>query len=160
MLTFRYSSDIPKSICSSALYTLMLKTSSSIDLSTRVTQTIVEYNEFDDNGSRSDDSSKKFAFKKFSKIAAQLTSRLKISAPTDSSTSAAQIRVKHDEVGGDGGVGSKLVKKSLKVEKLSNSPKASKSWKICKGHWFGGTLTKAPILFHLDTKNSKALTVF
>ena len=53
-------------------------------------------------------------------------------------------------------------KSRQKVEKLSKSPKASKAWKICKDHRFGGMFTEVPILRQfIDTKDSvRALTVF
>ena len=77
-----------------------------------------------------------------------LTLRVKTSSLTNSSTSAAQIVIKFDGVdAGGGGVG-----KSIK--KLSKSLKNFKSLKSCKGHWFGGMFTKAPILHQLNTKNS------
>ena len=50
----------------------------------------------------------------FSKIAAPLTSMLRTSSSTDSSTSATQIAVEYDGVDGGGG---KLVEKSSKVQK-------------------------------------------
>ena len=64
---------------------------------------------------------------------APLTSILKTSSSTDSSTSAAQIMVEFDEVDADGGASGKLIKKLSKVKESSWSPKASKVWKNCKG---------------------------
>ena len=85
----------------------------------------------------------------------------------DSSTSAARVMVKYEEVDGGGVVVLASWSKSCqKVEKLSKSPKSLKGLKnkICKGHWFGKTFTKAPIFRQLDTKNSSfrysSLTVF
>ena len=68
---------------------------------------------------------------------------LKTSLSTDSSTSATQIAVEYDEVDGGGGKSvKKVVKKWKNRQKVQ---KASKVWKICKGHRFGGTFTEAPI---------------
>ena len=51
-------------------------------------------------------------------------------------------------------------KSCQKVEKLSKSPKNLKGLKNCKGHRFGGTFTKAPILRRKTRASVKALTVF
>ena len=75
----------------------------------------------------------------------------------DSSNSTTQIAVEYDEVDGLG----KLIKKASwsksrqKVEELSKSLKNLEGLKSCKGHWFGGTFTNAPILCQfIDKKNS------
>ena len=48
-----------------------------------------------------------------------------------------------------------------KVEELSKSPKASRVWKNCKGHWFKGTFTEAPFLYQQRSQASiEALIVF
>ena len=48
-----------------------------------------------------------------------------------------------------------------KVEKSSKSPKNLKGLKSCKGHWFGGTFIKAPVLRQQRTWASvRTLTVF
>ena len=47
MLTFRYSSDAPKLICSSAPLTSILKTSASTDASTSAAKVMVKYDEVD-----------------------------------------------------------------------------------------------------------------
>ena len=93
----------------------------------------------------------------FSKIAAPHTLMLRTSASTDSSTSAARVIVKYDEV--DGGR-SGAVDKSSKSRRIIKSQKNLKGLKNRKGHRFGGTFTEAPILSQLDTRNSRALTVF
>ena len=93
-----------------------------------------------------------------------LTSRLRTSSSTDSSTSAAQIVVEFDGVDAGGDAVGKSVKKSSKsrqkVEESSRSPKNLKGLKSCKGHRYGGTFTEAPILRQLNTRNSKALIAF
>ena len=74
---------------------------------------------------------------------------------------AAQIVVEFDGVdagsGGDSG-GDKSVKKLSKTRQKVE--KASKIWKICKGHWFGGTFTEAPILRWRTQASVRVLTVF
>ena len=60
----------------------------------------------------------------FSKIAAPLTSMLRTSSSTNSSTSATQIAVEYDEVDGGGG---KSVTKSSKVYKSQKPEKSQRS---------------------------------
>ena len=60
----------------------------------------------------------------FSKIAAPLTSMLRTSSSTDSSTSATQIAVEYDGVDGGGG---KSVEKSSKSRRIVKSRKTSKA---------------------------------
>ena len=56
------SFNASKSICSSAPCTLMFKISLSIDLLTKVTKIVVEFDEVDDGGSSSDSFDRKFTF--------------------------------------------------------------------------------------------------
>ena len=65
----------------------------------------------------------------FSKIATPLTSMLRTSSSTDSSTSAAQIVFEYDEVGSGGG---KLIKKFSKVEKSTKSKTPQRPEKSAK----------------------------
>ena len=51
-------------------------------------------------------------------------------------------------------------KSRQKVEELSKSPKNLKGLKSCKGHWFRGTFTEAPILRWRTWASVRALTVF
>ena len=51
-------------------------------------------------------------------------------------------------------------KSRQKVEESSKSPKNLKGLKSCKGHRFGGTFTKAPILRQRTRASVRALTVF
>ena len=51
-------------------------------------------------------------------------------------------------------------KSCQKIEKWSTSPKASKVWEICKGHWFGGTFIEAPIFRQRTWVFVTTLTVF
>ena len=74
-------SDTPKLMCSSTLLISMLKTTSSIDLSTSATQIVVEYNEIDDDGDCSDDFNQRF-HPRLCMIATPLTSMLKTSSST------------------------------------------------------------------------------
>ena len=68
-----------------------------------------------------------------------------------------QITVKYDEVdGGDG----KLVKKLSKGQRIIKKFEKPQSLKSCKGHWFGGTFTKALILRQRTQTFDKVLTVF
>ena len=57
--------------------------------------------------------------------------------------------IKYDKVdGGRSGAIDKLSKSQKVVKKSKNCQKSKKlnTWKICKGHWFGGT--KLPDLRH------------
>ena len=84
-----------------------------------------------------------------------LTSRLRTSSSTDSSTNATQIVIEFDGVdAGDGG-GGKSSKSCQKVEESSKSPKSRKN---CKSHWFGGIFTKAPTLRHVHKYKELKLT--
>ena len=111
VLTFRCSSDVSKLMCPPAPPTSMLKTSGSTKSTTRPEKGGVGVGgDGGDNGGHDN----------------KYTSRLMTSTLMNSSTSAAQVSVKYDEVGGRGGSGGKLVKKSSKVEESSKSPKVSK----------------------------------
>ena len=84
---------------------------------------------------------------------------LRTSSSSDSSVSATQIAVEYNGIDGGGGkLVEKVVKKSKNCQKVQ---RASKVWKICKGHRFEGTFTKAPVLRQQRTwAFVKALTVF
>ena len=86
----------------------MLRTSSSTNSSTSVTQIVVEYDGVDNGSGCSGDFDRKFH--------QSLTSRLRTSSSTDSSTSVTQSVVENDEV--DGAVG-KLVRKLSKSRQKS-----------------------------------------
>ena len=114
---------------------LMLRTCSSKDSLTSVTQIVVEYDGVDDGDGCSGDFDKKFHPKLQYDIRAtySLTSILRASSSTDSSTSMAQIVVKFDGVNTGGGAISKLVKKSSKSRRIVKKPKKpQKSKKIAK----------------------------
>ena len=51
-------------------------------------------------------------------------------------------------------------KSRQKVKESSKSPKNLKGLKSCKGYWFGGTFTEAPILRRRTRASVIALTVF
>ena len=51
-------------------------------------------------------------------------------------------------------------KSHQKVEESSKSPKNLKGLKSCKGHWFGGIFTEAPILCQRTRTFKRVLTVF
>ena len=109
----------------------MLRTSSSTDSSTSMTQIVVEYDGVDNGGGRSGDFDRKFHLKLQynSRAIHPLTSMLRTSSSTDSSTSATQSAVKYDEVDGGG----KLVEKSSKSRKIVKKPKKpQRSEKIAK----------------------------
>ena len=102
----------------------MLRTSSSTNPSTSVTQIVVEYDGVDDGGGRSGDFDRKFH--------QPLTSRLRTSSSTDSSTSVTQSVVKYDEVDAGGKSVKKSSKSRQKVGESSKSPKNLKGLKVAK----------------------------
>ena len=51
-------------------------------------------------------------------------------------------------------------KSHQKVKEFSKSLKNLKGLKSCKGHWFGGTFTKAPILCQIRYKEFELLLEF
>ena len=136
----------------------MLKTSGSTESTTRPGkgEVGVDGDGGDDGGGLSSDFDRKF-HPRLCMIAAPLTSMLRTSSSTNSSTSATQIAVEHNQVDGGGG---KLVKKSSKNRRIVKSPKNLKGLKSCKGHRFEGTFTKAPILRQRTRASVRALTVF
>ena len=84
----------------------------------------------DDGGGCISDFDMKFHLR-FYTIAAPLTSIIKTSLSTDSSTSATKIAVKHDEVDGGGGkLVKKVVKKSKNCQKAKNLKRFDKSAKV------------------------------
>ena len=134
----KYSSDAPKSICPPAPRTSMLRTSSSTDSSTSLTQIVIDYDGVDDGGGCSGNFNRKTSTSTdISASAAQIgvdyngvddgatSSILKTSSSTDSSTSAAQIVVEFDEISASGGAGGKSVKKSSKSGKIGKKSKKS-----------------------------------
>ena len=133
MLKFRYLSDVPKSICLSALPNSMLKTLGSTKSITRFGKGGFEVSS---GGNDKGCDNNKYIL------------RLRTSASTDSSTSAAQVWAKYDEVGEGRGAGGKSVKKSSKFDESSKSPKGSKVYR------FREIFTKALILRQLDMMNS------
>ena len=94
----------------------MLKTSSSSNSSTSVTQIVVGYDGVDDGGGCSGDFDRKFH--------QLLTSRLRTSFSTDSSTNVTQSVVKNDEVvGAIGKSVRKLSKSRQKSRRIVKEPK-------------------------------------
>ena len=89
----------------------MLRTSSSTDSSTSMTQIVVDYGGVDDGA---------------------ITSMVRTSSSTDSSASAAQIVVEFDGVDTGGGGGGKSTKKLSKSRRIVKSWKTSKAWKVAK----------------------------
>ena len=82
--------------------------------------------------------------------------RLRTSTSIDSSTSAAQVMAKYDEVDGSrSGAVDKPLKSQKVVKKFKNRQKLKnfKGLKSCESHQFGRMFTKAPILRQLDTIN-------
>ena len=169
--TSRYFLDLPtftSGLSKGAPLTLILKTSGSTKSTSRPGKGGVgvggdagDNGGHDDCGSRSSDSNRNSSdVPKSMCPPTSLTSMLKTSLSIDSLASAAQIVVEFDGVdaggGGNGKSVEKLVEKSSKSQRIVKSWKTSRAWKSCKGHRFGGTFTKAPLLWHLD----RALIVF
>ena len=105
----------------------MLRTSSSTDSTTSATQIAVEYDRIDVGGGQLvEKSSRSRRIVKSRKTSAPLTSMLKTSSSTDSSTSAIQIAVGY---GGVDGADGKPVEKSSKSQRIVKESKSFKGLK-------------------------------
>lgn len=132
--------------------TLMLRTGSLIDLSAKIDQIKIDYNEVNNNSNYSSDSNKKYSpnfywsfIQVFSQLVMPLSIILKIILSTDLSTSTSPISIEYDEIDEAGG---------KSVEKLLKIWKTLKTWKFCKSHWSKEIFTKTLVFYQLDTKNS------